>query len=249
MGWGVLFVGYVCTFVLGMNPVFSVFLALPGWALSAWGLKSLVRYCRTFRYPLWCALAALPLCAWQTMQGAADHLSLSVPFLSVNVSAAVDAAATMLSVLYHTLLSFATVEIARRVGLPKNATRAVRNAVLVWLYGIVWALMGLLGESAWAASLVGPVLLLRLLWAVLFAVLLYSCYMRICPAEDGEENAPPKPWGIKWIDALRSRAWEKEQKAIQADREYHAKNAAERRDRQLSRLSKKQRERQMRKGK
>ena len=249
MGWGALFVGYVCTFVLGLNPVFSVFLALPGWALSVWGLRGLARYERTFRYSLWCALATVPVCLWQTLQGASDRFSLSVPFLSAQLSAVLEPVSMVLTVLYHTLLALAIVRIARKVSLQKNATRAARDAVLVWLYGIGGTLTGVAGERAWAATVVGAVLLLRLLWAVLFAVLLYSCYMHICPAEDSGADAPPKPFGIGWLDRFRTRAWEKEQKAISADREYHAKNAREQRDKQLSRLSQKQRDRQIRKGK
>ena len=249
MGWGLLFLGYVCTFIIGMNPMFFVFLALPGWTLMALGLRTLSRYCHAFRYPLWCALFALPLYAWQTLCGVQSQLHVTVPLLNDTVSTVVDWTAMLTVLLFHTLLALAIRQIAQRVSLPKNAVRAMRNMVLLWLYGVTFLVMNLSGNDTLTVTLYPIVTLLHLLWAILFAVLLYSCYMRICPAEDDRREAPPKPLGVAWIDKLRRTSWEKEQRAVEADRAYHAQNAQKKREEQLARMSRKQRERQERKGK
>ena len=244
MGWGLLFLGYVCVFVLGMNPMFYVFTALPGWLLCLLGLRALTAYCHSFRYAKWCAVAAGALCVWQTLSGAQTQLGLALPFLHDGVSAAVEWASILAVTLFHTLLALATKELCARVSLAKNGVRAMRNMVLVWMYGVAFAVMSLGRNEALTVSLYPFVLLLRLLWSVLFAVLLYSCYMHICPAGADQEEDAPKKSGIGWLDRLRRAAWEREQRAISADRRYHEQKSRQRLEKQLSRMSQKQRKKQ-----
>ena len=88
----------------------------------------------------------------------------------------------------------------------------------------------------------GSVGLLMLIFAICYCVLLYSCYMRIAPAEETTPTRKPSRFG--WVNRLRDAYEEKTQKAIDADRAYHAKNARERLEKKQSRMSKKQQERE-----
>ena len=248
MGWGLMFLGYLCAFLLSMNPVFAVFMRLPGWVLLVAGLSGLSRYCRSFRYAKWCALGGVVLAAALTLDGVRTQLGVPFAFLTDAVLQALQWIELFAVLLFHTLLSLSTKELAVRVELKKNAVRALRNMVLVWMWGVVFMLWSVVPNETATRVLYPIALLLQLIWSILYSVLTYSCYMRICPADDAQGERPPKPSRFALINRVRNAAREREQRAIEADREYHAKNARERRERQLSRMSKKQREREQRRG-
>jgi hypothetical protein len=251
MGWGQLFFGYFLVYFLGMNPMSAVFSVIPG-ALFLWlGLRGLSRYCHTFRYALWCTplLAATSLAGIvgglvsadpALMATAGDWLTAVTSFSGGGVVAGLNFALTLI---YHGALTLGIKELAARVGVQKNAIRAARNLVIVGLWGFCSVLLNTLPQDT-GKLFRGSVGLLMLIWSICYCVLIYSCYMRIAPAE---ETAPArKPSRFGWVNRLRDAYEEKTQKAIDADRAYHAKNARERWEKKQSRMSRKQREKQER---
>ncbi len=242
MGWGLLFFGYFLVFVLGLNPLFEVFATIPGWAVMLVGLCNLKRYCHSFRYAQWCVYPTLFIVVWQTFVGIQTQFDVPFAFLHEQVTVVVGWAELLAVLLFHTVLVISTKELALRVSVPKNAVRAMRNLVLVWLYGILLLVQTLIPKAEITRTLYPVLLLLQLVWAISFCVLLYSCYMRICPADDIEHTR--KPSRFAWINRLRVAMDEKEQRAIEADRTYHAKQARERQEKSLARLSQKQRAKQ-----
>lgn len=245
MGWGILFFGYFLVFVLGLNPVFQMFLAIPGWLLMLVGLGNLKRYCRSFNHARWCVYPALAVAAWQMLGGIQTQFQLSLPFLIERVTAVVDWAELLLILLFHTLLALSIKELALRVSVTNNVIRAMRNLVLVWLYGILTLVGGVVSSESLVRTMYPIALLLQLIWAIAFCVLLYSCYMRICPADDTQNVRKTSRFG--WVNRLRDTMEAKEQKAIEADRAYHQKQARERQEKRLARLSRKQLAKQQRK--
>ena len=248
MGWGLLFLGYLLKFILGLNPLFDVILTLPACILMLLGLKKLDLYCRTFRYAMWC----VALVAAVTVGSLIGALVAPVSALPSAQAPLVDwlryaarASATdwvtlaemVAVVLFHAALALGVKDIATRVGVQKNAVRAMRNLVVVGLYAVSLVLAK--AAPATAGVMMPTTMLIRLVFAVCNGVLLYSCYMRIAPAEETEQLR--KPSRIAWVNRLRDAYDEKTQKAIDADRAYHEKNARERREKQLARMSEKQR--------
>lgn len=252
MGWGLLFIGYFLKFILGLNPMFDVILTLPACILMLIGLKRLSLYCHTFHYALW----STALVAAVAVGGAVGSLIAPVSALPEAGAGVFDwlrymtetsviwnwiALAELISVvLFHAALMLGIKDIAMRVGVQKNAVRAVRNFVIVGLY-TVCLLVARIAPSA-TAMMAPTSALLELVVAVCNSVLLYSCYMRIAPAEGTVPERKPSRFAL--INRLRDAYDEKTQKAIEADRAYHEQNARERREKQLARMSKKQREKQ-----
>lgn len=251
MGWGLLFFGYVLKYVLGLNPMFDVVLTLPACLFMVFGLKRLSLYCHTFRYAVW---SVAPVAA-VSLGGVIGALALPVAELPASGASAADwlgylakastagwlnfaDAAAML--VFHVALAIAVKELAMRVDVRKNAVRALRNLVIVGLYTVCF----LMAETfpALTAVMSPTALLIRLVFVICNSVLLYSCYMRIAPAEQTE--APRRPSRFAWVNRLRDAYEQKTQKAIDADRAYHEKNLRERREKQLARMSKKQREKE-----
>lgn len=250
MGWGLLFIGYFLTFLPGQNAMLAVPLALPGCVLMLLGLKRLSLYCHTFHYAMWCSIlpgaisvgvlvyALLARSVVPTRDGVTAWLRYVAEIGSTGVFGLLSVIAV---VLFHAALAWGVKELAMRVGVRKNAVRALRNLIFVGLYAVGMVLTRTVSGLPVAVS--ATTALLGLVWSVCNCVMLYSCYMHIAPAEEAEE-ATRKPSRFAFVNRWRDAYEQKTQKAIDADRAYHEKNARERREKQLARMSKKQREKQ-----
>lgn len=239
MGFGLLFIGYVFEYVLGMSGVgrLGPFVYLIGYALLYAGTDRLQRYCHSMRRVKWPLLALLITGAYKTVVGLGDVFGFTLVFVTEGVTAWVLTLDLALTLLLHVFLALSVRQLATRAQLPRQAVYAVRNLVLFVLYVVAWCVYELFGYQP--SYLWGTVLLLQLLWSVLNSVLLYSCYMRICPAEVIE--AERRPSRFAFINQLRAAFDQREQKAREADRTYRAEQAKARQDKQMARLSKKQR--------
>ena len=255
MGFGLLFIGYVLKFILGMNGAFDLALTLPACVLMLVGLHKLSRYCHSFRYAKYLSLAILAaeavcvidaLLVWSgpTLPEGAGIVQYYLAFAeSFAGTRPVDFAAFFAALLFHGALSMAVKELALRVELKKNAVRALRNLVIVGLYASVWVLMRTV--SALSGVLMPASVLLELVCAVSYAVMLFSCYMYICPAEQPVQEKRRSRFA--WVNRLRDAAEQREQRAREADEAFYAQMARQRREKQLSRMSEKQRRAQRKK--
>ncbi len=235
MGWGLLFFGYFLEFILGINAMFAPFVHLVGFALMAVGVSGLARYCKSFHSVKWCVLALMAVSVWRTYAGLDELFSLGLPFVDGMASTAVSWLYFVGITLFHIFLALSVKELALRVGVSKNAVRALRNLVMYGLYAIAYLLVNTLPA---VKSLVPVVLLLWPVWAICNCVMLYSCYMHIVPSHENEHVARP-PSKFAFVNRIRAVFEAKEQRAIEADRAYHAENARKK----MERLSQKQRAR------
>ncbi|MBR0443237.1 MAG: hypothetical protein IIX15_02755 [Clostridia bacterium] len=252
MGWGLLFIGYFLKFILGINPMFDVVLTLPACVLMMIGLKKLSLYCHTFHYALWSTalLAAVTVgggaAALLAPTGALPEMGASlVDWLRYATEAVartnwIALAELIAAVLFHLALALGIKDIAVRVGVQKNAVRAMRNLVLVGLYAASFLLAKVLPSLMGAMTSTATIV--HLVFALCNSVLLYSCYMRITPAEETVPERKPSRFAL--INRLRNAYDEKTQKAIEDDRAYHTQQARERKEKQLSRISEKQRKKE-----
>ena len=248
MGWGLVFLGYLMKFLFGLNPIFDVVLALPACLVMLLGLKRLSLYCHTFHYALWSTalLAAVSvggvigalLVPASALPAAGAGLIAWLRYVANASLGGWGAWADMIAVvLFHAALALGIKDIAMRVGVQKNAVRAMRNLVLVGLYAACLLTASILPSVA--PMMAAPATLICLVFAVCNCVLLYSCYMRIAPAE--EVVTVRKQSRIGWVNRLRDAYDAKTRKAIEDDRAYHAQQASERREKLLARMSQKQR--------
>lgn len=236
MGWGLLFFGYFLEYILGLNSLFAPFVHVIAYALMYAGLSGLQRYCGKFRYARWCAIALAVLAVFRTFADVQTAYDVTFGFVTETLTQVVVWVDFALVMVFHTFLGIAIEQLAKSVSVPKNATRAVRNLMIVYLYGAFYIAQRLIGT----AVLFPAMILGRVLWAVCNCVLLYSCYMRIVPA-GGEEDAPRAPSRFALVNRMRRAFDEKEKQAIEADRQYHSDNARRRYEKQTARMSQKQR--------
>jgi signal transduction histidine kinase len=232
MGWGLLFFGYFLEFILGINSMFAPFVYLIGFAVILMGVSQLARYCKSFLRAKWCVLALMVLSVWRTYAGLNDLFSLGLPFVNQTVSSVVSWLFFLGMTLFHVFLALSVKELALRVDSNKNAVRALRNLVMYGLYAVAYLLSN---TMTGVKSLVPIVLLLWPVWAICNCVMLYSCYMHIVPADQEEQAGRPLS-RFAFVNRFRAAMDAKEQKAIEADRAYHAENAR----RRMEKLSRKQ---------
>lgn len=238
MGWGLLFFGYFLEFILGMNTMFAPFVHVLGYALMAVGINGLRRYCRSFVRVYACALALLLLGVWRMFVGVDELFSLQLPFLLDGINQTVVWLNFALMILFHIFLALSVKELALRVSVSKNAVRAMRNLIAFGLYAVCYLLLMLVPTLKF---LVPATLLLWPLWAICNCVMLYSCYMRIAPANESDQRPPSR---FAFVNRMRSAIEIREQKAIEADRAYHAENARRAHEKKMARMSKKQQSRE-----
>lgn len=246
MGWGLLFFGYFLEFVLGMNAMFAPFIHLVAYAFIVVGCNGLARYCKKFMLPKWCALGLMVPAVWRTFVEVNTQLSLGMDFLPDAVTEAVRWVNFAGVVVFHVFLTRAIRVLALRVDQTKNVVRAVRNLIMVGLHALLMLIQIALPMESVVRVLYPVTVLLQLTWAVCNCVMLYSCYMHIAPANESEGRKPSR---FALVNRMRDKMEEREQKAIEADRAYHAENAKRAHDKKMARMSKKEQAKEQRRSK
>lgn len=246
MGWGLLFFGYFLEFVLGMNAMFAPFIHLVAYAFIVVGCNGLARYCKKFMLPKWCALGLMVPAVWRTFVEVNTQLSLGMDFLPDAVTEAVRWGNFAGVVVFHVFLTMAIRVLALRVDQTKNVVRAVRNLIMVGLHALLMLIQIALPVESVVRVLYPVTVLLQLTWAVCNCVMLYSCYMHIAPANESEGRKPSR---FALVNRMRDKMEEREQKAIEADRAYHAENAKRAHDKKMARMSKKEQAKEQRRSK
>lgn len=240
MGFGWLFFGYVLEYILGMSP-YGCFTFLIGYGVMYRGLCELRRYCHSFIRAVYCLIPLSVVALLRTIQGFDRLFSWGTSLVDPPWSQIALWADLVLVLAFHFFLMLSVRELATRVSSPKQAVYAMRNFIIFLLYACVYTLWhtNVLADT----RMYGVLLLLQLIWSILNSVMLYSCYMHICPAQEPER--PPSRFA--WVNRFRARFEQKENDAIEADRRYHAENARRRREKYLSSLSEKQRKKEQKK--
>ncbi len=212
MGFGLLFFGYLVAQLLSIN-LYRSFFRLAGYAILLTAMQKLSRHNRFFAYS---RLTAIPLVLISLAQSGIALCGLLGVSLPESVSALehpLESALLLFVLLFHVCLLLAVYTIAVDTELPKLARGARLNLVLTAAYGLLEGIRALpvqLGDS-YAGTLYLMAFLLFLIWTLSCLLLFFRCYMWICL--EGDEDMAQKPSRFAFVNAMRARAAEKEQKA------------------------------------
>ena len=199
MGFGYLLLGYLITFVLRLTASalsLGSLALLIGYGMMLFGLWKLKDYCRSFLWAVGATGALLLTAVYRALEDLSDVFLWNLPIVGGSAEAVVTWAEFLLTMLFHAAMLSAIRELGMRVELRKISTAAVRNAVIILLYGVVYVLYRL-PVSAWDSVRVYFnffFYLLNLAWLICNLLLLLSCAKNICPA--GQEEPQPKRY--KW---------------------------------------------------
>ena len=223
MGFGWLFIGYFITFMVQMNP-YAVFVAPLGIAMLAYGAYKLYSYCHRFAYiyiPSAIMLLGFILSAVATLS---DLIAFNLPAKSVFADGGY-AIYFVGALLFHIALMLAIYDLAKKVDLPKIAGNAIRNFVVFAIYALIYAvsLLPLETIAEFNKLMAIPYIALWFLWMILNLILIFSCYMRICP--EGDEDMPQRPSKFKLFDKMNDILNKKQDQIIESQRQYNMEKA------------------------
>lgn len=227
MGFGILFVGYAICFLVSLT-YYGYLFRLVGFCIMTFALLRLREYGKSFRYPLITSIVMVVYGSFESYCELAAKLALPRPELSETVSAAMDWFCMLGIILFNLSLLYAIFDISNHLELTDQKNSALRNAIFIVLYLVLNILgMGpLKGNETFGKYFSLPIFLLQLLWVIFDLVLIFSCYMYICP--EGDEEMPRRKTGIGFIDRLAEESDRRTDKAVQDTNEYLKQKQAER---------------------
>jgi len=213
MGFGILFCGYLITYLLSLNP-YAALTRLIGYAVMLVALTKLRRHNRWFGYS---QLSVIPLTALAmadtAMDFAARIMGERTPETLAVVSGALEGFMTLLVLLFHACLMLAVYTIATDTELPQLGRSARNGLVLTAAYAVLnglWVLPVDLGQS-YSLTLSVILFFLQLIWTVFNLVLIFRCYMWICL--EGDEDMAQKPSRFAFVNRFREKQAARSQKA------------------------------------
>ncbi len=242
MGFGYLLLGYLVTFVLKLTASalhLGSLALLVGYGLMLFGLWRLKDYCRSFLWAGGVTCALLLTAVWRALEDLSQIFLWSfLPHGAETVMAWVE---FLLIMLFHAALLSAIRELGMRVELNCISAAAVRNAVILLVYGVVYVLYSL-PIPAWDGVRVYfnfSLNLLNLVWIVCNLLLLLSCAKNICPA--GQEEPQPKRYRWNVLNRIGDTFSGNMKKAADSNREEIENYLKKRQEKREQRKKKKKR--------
>ena len=229
MGFGPLLVGYIFTFVITVglgNYLFAGMLI--GGFLMFLGLSELRKYCPTFLYAL-IADVILILCSFFETAVWVDEVFLLESGIGLGTFLRIfDWAEFIVYLIFNISMLYGIADLSRRVEYPETREKAYRNMVFVAVFNVFQILM-LIPNTVFDKDkgfFMTLLLILQVIYALFNSFLIFKCYAMICP--EGEEDMHRKPSRFAFINKLREKQDEREQRAIESTKEYFEKKLEKR---------------------
>ena len=230
MGFGILFIGYILTFVMSLVSI-GYLVELVGALLMIYAFTKLSEYNSSFKFTF---AAAIPLVITAVAITVINFMGLSGYDLSDHIITkfVVPNCKIVFNFIFHAMLFYAVADIAKDTECPRIRTAAYRNMIIYSLYFVlqifvqmpfvlndqnVFRVIGIFGNALW------------ILWLLLDGIMIFSCYMHICDSEDTQMSARPSRFSV--INKLRREFDEKEQRAREADYRYKQEKSERRKSR------------------
>lgn len=219
MGYGLVLLGYLITFFVSLS-LYGWVMRLLGFALMAYGFIKLKDYFPSYKLSVFALLALflVGLC----------EAGCEVVLLFGGLPESIDPIKTVvyyirdgLVLVFHIFMLVSTYIAFGVVGLNDKRVSAVTDICAV-IVGYIFYILSALGiVEANVAFFV------QTIWMIMVFVLLFGCYMRICP--EGDEDMPRRESKIPFINKFSEALEKRENEAIEKTRreiEEKKKNAA-----------------------
>ena len=220
MGFGPLLVGYIFTYLvtLGLGDYLFSGILIGGFIMFL-GLCELRKYCPTFLYAI-IANILLILCSFYETGAWIDRaFLLKLGIDSAGVSRIFDYIEVGVNLWFN---------LSRRVEYPQTREKAYRNMIFVGVFNVMQILL-LIPNTIFDRDkgfFMTLLMILQVIYSVFNAFLVFKCYAMICP--EGEEDMQRKPSRFEFINKMREKQDEREQKAIESTKEYFEKKLEKR---------------------
>ena len=232
MGFGLLFIGYIATYLLYLAGGYGCFPAIIGCFLMLYALTLLTEYEPRFKYAFF---AAIPMTLCWGYFAAIEISALlggALPgFLSWNgTKNTFIYIRSVFDLIYHIALLMSISKIADNTGITKIKSNSYRNLIIYIIFFVAEIIDYFTPvTSQYSLYIFLSVLILWLLELILNGSCIFSCYMKIC--DEGDLDMDAKPSRFKVINDLRAEYDRRELKAQKESREYHIKKLKKRAER------------------
>ena len=218
MGYGLVLIGYALTFFTSLT-LYGWLFRLLGYIAMAYGFIKLKDYFPSYQLSIFALLALI-------LTGLCEAATEVLPFLGVGgdltaFKTVVYYTRDALVLVFHIFFLIATYIAFGVVGMNEKRLSAVTDLCAV-LVGYLLYLLAALGIIEANISF-----FVQLIWSFMVFVLIFGCYMRICP--EGDESMPRRESKIPFINKFAEALEKREQEAIERtmrDIEEKKKNAA-----------------------
>ena len=242
MGFGLIFIGYLLTFLLSLAGGYGCYPALIGCLVLLYAQTKLTEYEESFKYSFFATVPMLICAVFSASASLAELMGTTLPgFLGSDVTeTVVRYADTAFKLVFHTLLLLAIAGIAKNTGLDKIKRASYRNLAV---YGVYFALASVAAMLPVGLE-IAPYLFiaqfaLYLICVALNASTLFSCYMYIC--DEGDQDMKAKPSRFESVNRWREEFDRREEKARRASLEYRAERMAKQEEKLKKKNEKKKR--------
>ena len=167
-----------------------------GFGTMMLGLWELTRYNRTFVWAKWLCVPLLLTALYQLVDELGTMFLWDTWILGDTISVAVTWVQFAVVILFNFAMLYGVRSISLEVELGSMATKAVRNAVFVGLYAIVYLLTNFVfaQNETVRAYFVFSLMLTQVVYILLNLILLIGCTKNICA--EGQEDVPQE--SHKW---------------------------------------------------
>ena len=224
MGFGPLLVGYIFTYLvtLGLGDYLFAGMLVGGFIMFL-GLCELRKYCPTFLYAIIGSVFII-LCSFY--ETAAWVLNIGID--SASISRAFDYVEVGINLWFNMSLLYGIADLSRRVEYPETREKAYRNMVFVGVFNVMQILL-LIPNTVFDRDkgfFMTLLMIFQIIYAFFNVLLIFKCYAMICP--EGEEDMQRKPSRFEFVNKMREKQDEREQKAIESTKEYFEKKLEKR---------------------
>lgn len=215
MGFGLLLIGYILSFVAELGLGTCLFAGmLIGGIIMFLGLCELRKYCPTFLYAIIAGTLFLICAVYETAAWADGTFELSLGLNSAYMQQIFDLLEAVIKLLFQLALLYGIVDLSRRVSYRETLEKAVRNMFFVVIFNICFVMSGFIKVDAFAVI----TSIFQLIYTVINAFLIFKCYAMICP--EGEEDMHRKRSRFEFINKIRDKQDERDEQTIANTKAY-----------------------------
>ena len=223
MGFGLLLIGYIFSFVatIGLGEYMFAGMLLGGFIMYL-GLCELRRYCPTFLYALIGSILIILCSVYKAGVWIDGWMCLELPVFSSPAQYVFNWIKIALYFIFDITMLYGIADLSQRVDYPETKEKAFRNMAFV----VVFNLFQLLTFMPFITSLddenrntvMTLLMIFQAIYSIINTLLIFKCYAMICPA--GQEEMPRKPSRFEFVNKMRAIRDAKEEKAIEEAKNY-----------------------------
>lgn len=215
MGFGWLLIGYLLSALLSFN-VFGAFFRLAGFAITAYAAKKLSDYHRSFSLLFYASLMCIAVSALGAVSATSaflyDNLLITEKLIGDGLSSAFGYARYCADLIFTVILCVAISRISKETGELKLTYVAIRNLAIYGVYFVLqvicWLPHEYVGTLLQLTALPAVVQLINFAVIILNALMIFSCYRKICDEDD--VDMPQKPSRFEFVNQMRKEREERD---------------------------------------